>query len=285
MMQVLVTGSEGFLGQHLVRFLEEHGHHVLRYDIALGGDILDREMLSTALEGMDVCVHLAAVADLYHAEENPEKTHRINIDGTRVVLDCCDLLGVRLLYASTCCAYGNNGVSINNEESPVAPTEVYALTKLIGEEFVLASPAQHSILRLATFYGPQMRSSLATSIFLEAAKRGEPIHVHGSGEQTRCFTYVGDVVSAIRLIMDNREVSGIINVSDDRECSVLELAEIAMEVAGRTVPVVHIDDREGQIERSRIDNSKLRALGWEPKTTLEEGLLRSLGLTLEVDPV
>jgi len=117
-----------------------------------------------------------------------------------------------------------------------------------------------------------MRPTLATSIFIEAALRSEPITIHGSGTQTRCFTHVSDIAEGIRVVMQRAEFCGVINIADDREYSVLDLARIAMKVTGATVELRHTHDRAGQIFRSKIDNTRLRGLGWEPIMCLESGL-------------
>jgi UDP-glucose 4-epimerase len=127
-----------------------------------------------------------------------------------------------------------------------------------------------------------MRDSLATSIFLNAALSGNAIHIHGTGEQTRCFTHVRDICSAIRLVLEDRSVFGIINIADNNEVSISELAEISMKVVGRRVPVIFVNDRDGQIIRSSIDNSLLCALGWSPQWSLEDGLAEIVSHTMEI---
>ena len=271
-MKVLVTGSEGFLGKHLVQELNHLGYDVVRYDLELGLDILNIEQLRYSLIECDVCVHLAAIADLYIAEEEPEIAQMINVEGTRKIVNVCDELGVRLLYASTCCAYGNNNVEISNEESPVAPTEHYAKTKLEGEKHVLNSNNGHTVMRIATFYGPGMRDSLATAIFLNSAFHKEKINIHGDGKQTRCFTHVNDITSGIICLIQNDNFQGIVNVSDNKETSVNELAKIAINISGNDVEISYQPERDGQIFRSSIDNSLLRAMGWKPRWSLEDGL-------------
>ena len=166
-------------------------------------------------------VHLAAVADLNEAERDPELAEKVNVQGTEAVLSCCDACSVRMLFASTCCAYGNNGVQgVNNELAPLSPTELYAKTKVLGEKLVLGSPRlhelKHVVMRLATFYGPGMRGALATALFLERALSGKAIRTHGSGEQTRCYTHVDDVAEGTRVILQS-QFAGVVNVSDTRE--------------------------------------------------------------------
>jgi len=287
--RVLVTGSEGFLGRHLCLVLRAHGFDVFEYDFARGHDILDKENLTRELRDhkIDACVHLAAQADLYEAEKYPDAAWRTNVDGTRSVLECCNKCDVRMLFASTCCAYGNNKTNLSNEMSPTAPTELYATTKLEGEAMIISSDRTcelcHVVMRLATFYGPDMRGSLATARFLQAAATGGVINIHGTGEQTRCFTHVHDIADGIRVLLCAKDFSGIVNVADDREYSVNELARVAMSVS-RPCAVVHEQDREGQIQRSKICNKRLRELGkwgWQPTVSLEDGMrdcARRLGM-------
>jgi acyl transferase domain-containing protein/nucleoside-diphosphate-sugar epimerase/NADPH:quinone reductase-like Zn-dependent oxidoreductase/arylamine N-acetyltransferase/ectoine hydroxylase-related dioxygenase (phytanoyl-CoA dioxygenase family) len=291
--RVLVTGSSGFLGQHLMLVLQGYGYDVFTYDITDGKDILDKEALLTELRRNRItsCVHLAAIADLNEAEKHPSKAQSVNVEGTHIVLSCCNEVNVRLLFASTCCVYGNNGVDGTcNELSPVKPTELYAKTKLVSEKAVLESSRTaelfHVVMRLATFYGPNMRAALATSLFLNAAEKKEPILIHGDGNQTRCFTHVHDIAEGIRVLLQTASFSGVVNVSDDRECSVNELANIAMRVSGNEVDVCHVKDRTGQIQRSKINNTLLRGLGnlgWKPTVTLEAGMLGCTGRNLPLN--
>ena len=159
-MKVLVTGSEGFLGRRLGALLEAKTEHtVLRYDLQLGHDVLNAEQLDDALNGVDACIHLAAVADLYIAEENPERTQSINVEATRLVLEACNRHDVRLLFASTVCAYGNNGYEQSDENAPLAPTEVYASSKATAE--TLCGPTRQA---LHSSIGHILRSEHATFV-------------------------------------------------------------------------------------------------------------------------
>ena len=279
--RVLVTGSEGFLGKYLVLMLQGYGYDVYGYDLCHGQNILVEEEVRLELQSKKIqtCVHLAAVADLNDAEANPSQAKLLNIEGTRIVQSCCDQVGIRFLLASTCCVYGNNGISENFEDSPVAPTEIYASTKYEAEQIVLSSSRihelHHVVMRLATFYGPGMRDSLATSVFLKSAAKKDPIFIHGTGNQTRCFTHVHDIAEGIRVIISTRNFSGIVNVADNREYSVNELAHIAMMCTGNYVQIKRQKDRPGQILRSKINNNRLRGLGrlgWRPTISLESGL-------------
>jgi nucleoside-diphosphate-sugar epimerase len=272
-MRVLVTGSSGFLGQHLCNALEEYCHDVIEYDLADGFDIMDEEGLVRVMLEHDVddVVHLAAIADLYIAKAHPEHAVTINIEGTRRVLSACERLGIPMLFASTCCAYGNNGVHPSPENAPLAPGEIYAETKVIAEELVSQGTGGHTIMRLATFYGPGQRCSLATSVFLERAANGQPIIIHGNGEQTRTFTHVEDIVSGIICILQSTVRPKVVNISTDESNSVNDLASICMRLT-QDVEVLHVEDRPGQIFHEEIDNRVLRSLGWTPVHSLYLGL-------------
>lgn len=270
-MKILVTGSEGFLGKILCQQLNTAGHEIVRYDISLGKDILDREQLAQEMASCTVCIHLAAIADLYIAEHQPELARNLNINATKSLLEIAEELNVRVLFASTVCAYGNNGVAVCVEESPLAPTEVYAESKAEAERLFYDKLDKHAILRLATFYGPNMRTSLATSIFIKALKNDEQIHIHGTGLQTRCYTHVDDIASGIIAVMDS-EQNGIYNISSDEEMNVIDLIELISELMGKKANTVHVNDRFGQINKSKISSKKLQNLGWKPKYDLRSGL-------------
>ncbi|MBB1441494.1 NAD-dependent epimerase/dehydratase family protein, partial [Shewanella sp. SG41-4] len=178
----------------------------------------------------------------------------------------------RLLYASTCCAYGNNNQEISDEDSPVSPTELYAETKLQGEKVIENVGGEYSLLRLATFYGPNMRPSLATSIFLRKILLGQEIEIHGDGKQTRCYTHVDDIASGIRIVLESVNTPKIINISDDTAYSVNDLVKIISKVTGKHPKVKYVNDRAGQIWSSSIKSMRMKQLGWQPKWNLMSGL-------------
>jgi len=273
MMRVLVTGSSGFLGVSVCQELINVGYEVKTFDISDGQNILEPDHVISAMQDCDICIHLAAVSDLYEAELAPDHCHKVNIEGTNNIAQACVKKGVRLLYASTCCAYGNNSVDVSDETSPVYPTELYAETKLMGEKVIEQSGCQYNLLRLATFYGPMMRKSLATSKFLEKTISGESIEIHGDGCQTRCYTHVDDVASGICIVALNKNAPKIINISDSRPYSVNELVNIVSKITGKSTNIYHVEDRKGQIRSSVINSDLLKSLGWRPIWSLHDGLM------------
>lgn len=272
---VLVTGGDGFLGKRLIPVLQAAGFRTATYDITKKQDILNPEQFRSAVveTGATSVIHLAAIADLYIMRNNPEQSNRINIEGTRNVVTVCNELGARMLFASTCCAYGNNDCHPSNEDSPLCPTEVYAQSKKEGEQILSEFGAPHVSLRFATFYGPQLRMSLVVAVFLDAVHRGQAIKVHGDGLQTRTYTYVDDIVSGILTVLQNKEpYYSAVNISTDVPVSVLDVAEAAMATVGQRVDVIHTPDRPGQILREYIDNSRLCKMGWRPSRSFQQGV-------------
>ena len=274
-MKILVTGSEGFLGKILCKKLLLEGHEIIPYDISLGKDILDFKQLYEDMSNCDVCIHLAAIADLYIAEVNPELTLEINVKATEKLIQFANELDVRILFSSTVCAYGNNDEDISTESSPLAPTEIYAKSKVEAEKMFYSDLEKHSILRLATFYGPNMRESLAVNIFINSILNGKEIRIHGNGLQTRCYTHVEDICSGIITVL-NSKTNGIFNISTEEETSVNELVNLISKIIGNEIKTTYVNDRFGQIVRSKIGSEKLRKLGWKPKFNLELGLLECI---------
>lgn len=183
-----------------------------------------------------------------------------------------------MLFASTCCIYGNNECHPSNEESLTCPTEPYAKSKKQSEADILSdqeNPLGHTCLRLAFFYGPAMRKELAPAVFLMKAYANEPIQIHGSGKQTRTFTYVDDIVSGIVTVATNAYKYPIINITNNESISVLEIARMAQALTRNPVPLKFISDREGQIKNEEILSDRLKSLGWKPKVDFAEGMIKS----------
>tara|TARA_A100001015_G_scaffold321162_1_gene450506 strand:- start:2736 stop:3596 length:861 start_codon:yes stop_codon:yes gene_type:complete len=275
-MKIILTGSDGFLGKRLYNKLYNN-HTIFRYDILNGFDILNTEQLEKVFVEFnpDSIIHLAACADLNIFRENPEISYKINVIGTRNILYLCQKYNVRLLFASTCCCYGNNSLHPSDEDSPIAPTEPYAKSKAESEKEILAVGLPHCCMRLATFYGPEMRSALAPAIFLDKAHNNLPIEIHGNGNQTRTLTYVDDIVNGIVTIVNNDQKYTIINITTEEIVSVNKLVDIAKEITGNNVQVINIEDRPGQIYEEIIHSRRLQEFGWKPLTKITEGMKNS----------
>jgi len=281
--RVVVTGSDGFLGKRLVAELESQGVVVRGFDFTRGEDILNTIQVEEAIISSQstAVIHLAAVADLNIVAKDVKMGWKINVEGTRSVIAACKVTGARLLFASTCCGYGNNHCHPSSESSPLCPAEEYAQQKVESEKDVTAAGEPHTSLRLATFYGPGMRPALATAIFLDRASKNLPIQIHGHGKQTRTWTHVDDVVSGIIAVLQADKWLPVVNISTDESNSVLDLARISCQVTGNNVEITHGVDRKGQVFEEQIDNTLLRSIGWTPKYNLYEGMKHSYESTLQ----
>jgi len=276
-MKIIITGGTGFLGKRLCRKLTTNGHTILSYDIVDGYDILNNEQLEKTFMSFnpDTIIHLAACADLNIFAKKPEISYKINVIGTRNILNLCQKYNIRLLFASTCCCYGNNDTHPTDETSPTCPTEPYAKSKKESEKDILKVGLPHCCMRLATFYGPEMRAALAPAVFIDKAHKNETIQIHGSGKQTRTMTYVDDIVTGIVTITESEPKYTIINVTTEEITSVVDMIKHAKNITGNNVKCINVEDRDGQIHEEMIYSKRLQSLGWKWETTFEEGMVKS----------
>lgn len=280
---VLVTGSSGFLGKTLVKELIQLNINVIGYDIIDGYDILNSEQLSNVLlnKHIDVVIHLAAIADLNIFKMNIELANKINVLGTSNVLALCNNFGIRLLFASTCCCYGNTTKHPSLEGDDIFPTEPYAESKAISEKHILETGLPHTIMRLATFYGANMRGELAPAIFLDRAHNNRTIDIHGKGLQQRTLTYITDIVSGIIAILLAEPTYTIVNITGSEIISVLDMVTLAKNICNSTSDIKFIEDRMGQIYKEDISNDRLRSLGWKPLISFDKGMKLSYQFYIE----
>ena len=253
----------------------------MSYDIVDGYDILNTSQLKQVFDNFkpDTIIHLAACADLNIFAKKPEISHKINVIGTRNILKLCDEEKVRLLFASTCCCYGNNDTHPTDEDSPTCPTEPYAQSKKESEFDIFKSVAtngmHHCCMRLATFYGPEMRGALAPAVFLDKANNNETIEIHGDGNQTRTMTYVDDIVNGIVTITESDKKYLVVNITTEETVSVLDMVKYAKEITQNDTRVIHVDDRDGQIYKEVILSRKLQSMGWTAQTKFYDGMKKS----------
>lgn len=293
-MKVLVTGGAGFIGSHLVALLVREGVDVRVFDSLISGkkehvpeaaefikgDVRDRVVLASALEGVTHVVHLAALVSVAESMTDPLAFHDVNVTGTENVLAAMRTAGIsRIVYATSAAVYGDEPSLPKSESSPLAPLSPYALSKalnemqagLYGRAFGL-SPIG---LRFFNVYGPGQAGNhpYASVIprWVEAARAGRAITVYGDGSQTRDFVHVRDVAEALYRAL-TKEATGIFNIASGEETSLQELQRI---IAGSRegVAVKNESPRAGDILRSVADISAARRiLEFAPSVSLEEGV-------------
>lgn len=295
MSRVLVTGGAGFIGSHLVERLLNDGHEVTILDNLSTGrrenlvrlcdlpnfhfhcaDITERKTIGPWFNGIDWVFHLAGLADIVPSIQDPFKYHRANVEGTIAVLEASRSAGVRrFIYAASSSCYGIPDQFPTPESAPPRPMYPYALTKYIGEQYVLHWAVVYKTpcvsLRLFNVYGPRSRTSGAYGavfgVFFAQKLAGKPFTVVGNGTQTRDFTYVTDVVDAFVRAAESEIKGEVFNVGSDNTYSVNYLASL---IGG---DVVHVPKRPGEPDCTFADITKIsRMLGWRPKVSFEEGV-------------
>jgi nucleoside-diphosphate-sugar epimerase len=292
---VAVVGGAGFIGSNLVDALVERGDDVIVVDNLSTGyrrnlnptaplydvDIaVDSEGLISALDGREVVFLTAALARVPRSIEDPIGTHAVNVTGSLRVLKAAVDAGVRrVVYSSSSSVYGDQPTLPLTEDMPPAPLNPYACQKYMGEIYARNFSRVYGLetvcLRYFNVYGPRQVTEgayrLVISIFMDQRARGEPMTIHGDGEQTRDFTWVGDVVRANILAAESERVGEgePINVGAGAEVSIKRVAEL---IGGA---LVHVPPRgfDERFKRAGIDRAR-QLLGWEPRVQIEEGIRR-----------
>lgn len=299
-MKVLVTGGAGFIGANLGRALlaRDEVTEVRAYDNLSTGSranldgtdialveatILDSDALDRALADADAVVHLAALPSVPRSVIDPVASHHANTTGTLEVLQAARRAGnLPVIVASSSSVYGANRELPKRESMRTAPISPYAVSKLATEAYALAFGYTYDLpvlaFRFFNVYGPLQPAGHAYAAvipaFVDAALRGVPLTVHGDGEQTRDFTYVGTVC---RVIADAvvRRVTDLdpVNLAYGTRTSLNTLIDELGDALGFSPEVVHTPPRAGDVRDSQADNTRLRARfpDVEP-VSLREGL-------------
>jgi UDP-glucose 4-epimerase len=254
------------------------------------GDITEPEAVRGAIEAAraDAVFHLGAQIDVRVSVSDPVFDSGINVAGTLNVLEAARQAGgPRIVFASTGGAIYGEGAGRElplSEEAECLPEAPYGQAKFAAEGYVDLYRRLHGVpgisLRLGNVYGPRqdpLGEAGVIAIFCGRLASGERPTVFGSGQQTRDYIYVGDVVDAM-LRAAEADVAGAFNVGTGRETSVLELVDLLKRLSGREdFHPEHAPDRPGEVERISLDSSRARAeLGWAARTPLDEGLRLTL---------
>jgi UDP-glucose 4-epimerase len=284
-MDVLVTGGAGFIGANLCRALIEDdrvGQVVVLDDLSTGtldnlrglpeiafvrGSVTDASLLTELAQGVSSIVHLAARPSVPRSLKDPVATHDVNASGTLMVLEAARSAGgSHVVVASSSSVYGTNPALPKREDMGTFPMSPYAASKLAAESYALSYGLSFSLpvlaLRFFNVFGPLQAADHAYAAvvpaFVAAALRGEPLPVHGDGNQTRDFTYVGTVVGVLKDAVVRRVTSErAVNLAFGSRVSILELITSLESVLGADLARVHTDPRPGDVRDSQADQSRL----------------------------
>jgi dTDP-glucose 4,6-dehydratase len=301
--RVLVTGGVGFLGSHLCRELLARGESVVAMDSLLTGnldnvsDLFSSGRFEFVEHNVSTYVHVPGpVSKVLHFAspasprdylEHPISTLKVGSLGTLHTLGLAKDKGARYLLASTSEVYGDPEVHPQTEDywghvNPVGPRGVYDEAKRFAEAMTMAYHRSHGvdvrIARIFNTYGPNMRphDGRVVSNFITQALAGKPITVYGEGKQTRSFCFVEDEVRGLLALLDSDVVARPVNVGNPVEFTVLELAEMVIELTSSTSEIVFEPLPVDDPRQRRPDITLARAeFGWEPRVPLREGLART----------
>lgn len=300
----LVTGGAGFIGSHLTERLVRDGHSVRVLDnLSTGsranverhgnavtfyeGDLQDAALVREAVRGCEVVFHQAALASVPRSIEKPLDTHGACVTGTVVLLDECRKAKVRrVVYAASSSAYGNQPIMPKHEAQLPQPLSPYAAAKLAGELYMEAFANSYGLetvrLRYFNVFGerqdPNSPYSAVIPRFVSALLMDRPPTIYGTGEQSRDFTYVANVVHANVLAASAPGVSGkVFNAACGGSLSLLELLSAICKQLDKPFAPVFETARVGDVMHSWSDISAAeRELGYRPVVSLEEGLRRTV---------
>lgn len=297
MAKYLVTGGCGFIGSHLADALLAAGCQVrILDDLSTGrlsnapsaaelmiGDASDPLVSFRALEGMDGCFHLAAVASVERANQHWFQTHRVNLSATIALLEASKAHGrLPMVYASSAAVYGDNQDVPLTEQAATRPLTAYGADKLGCEQHARVAGGVHGVpttgLRFFNVYGdrqdPKSPYSGVISIFCDRLAAGQGVTIFGDGGQERDFIHVSDVVARLMQAMDNVSVTApVFNVCTGKPTVIGDLAHIIADVLGVRPEIGHGPARDGDIRRSLGDPAYAdAALGARQPKPLSEGL-------------
>ncbi|MCU1428896.1 MAG: nucleoside-diphosphate-sugar epimerase [Actinomycetia bacterium] len=307
-MRVIVTGGAGFVGSHLCRALRERGDDVVAVDNLVTGRYeniaeletdpgftfvrADVSKAITVEPPVDLVLHFASPASPPEYLALPLETLDVGSLGTRNALDLARANDARFLLASTSEIYGDPLVhpqpeDYNGNVNPVGPRAVYDEAKRFAETLTITYHRlfglNTGIVRIFNTYGPRLRPAdgRVVSNFLVQAMDGKPITIYGDGKQTRSFCYVDDEVRGILALADS-DVVDPVNIGNDGEYTMLELAEVVIEITDSSSEIVFEPLPADDPARRKPDLTRARTLlGWEPTISLREGLRRTHSWYLE----
>ena len=299
-MKILITGGAGFIASHIADAFINEGHSVTILDnLSTGfekninpkanfvkGDICDNDILSLfEKEKFDIVNHHAAQMDVRRSVADPAFDANTNIIGTLNLLQNSVKTGVKkFMFASTGGAvYGEQNYFPADETHPTSPLSPYGISKLAVEKYLYFYSVQYrlnyTILRYANIYGPRqspMGEAGVVAIFTSKLLRNEQPVINGSGEQTRDYVFVGDVVKA-NVITLNDGNSDIYNIGTGKETNVNQLFHFLNNIVGNGMLEKHGPAAPGEQMRSVITSEKIfKKFNWKPSTNLEEGLRKTV---------
>lgn len=299
-MRVLISGGAGFIGSHMVRYwlmhhpadevvvldaltyagvlasVEELASHPRHRFIE--GSVCDAAAVQRAMDGCELVLHFAAETHVDRSITNAAPFLRTNVEGTHMMLRCARQAGVsRFIHMSTDEVYGPILRGAHDEAAPFQPRSPYAASKAAGDLLVLAHRATYQlpaiIVRCTNVFGPRQLPEKFVPLCVTQALDDMPVPIYGDGQQRRAWLFVEDLCRAIELIATRGEAGSVYNVGSRWERPNLHVArEIVKRLGKPNTLLKFVADRPGHDRRYALEDRRLRALGWEPRVSFDEGL-------------
>ncbi len=303
MQRTLVTGGAGFLGSHLCERLLTEGHDVLCVDNYFTGnktniahlldnprfELMRHDVTFPLYVEVDEIYNLACPASPIHYQFDPVQTTKASVHGAINMLGLARRVEAKIFQASTSEVYGDPRLCPQPESywgyvNPIGARSCYDEGKRCAETLFFDYHRQHrlriKVARIFNTYGPRMHPNdgRVVSNFIVQALRNEPVTIYGEGTQTRCFCYVDDQIEAWLRFMDSPDdLTGPINVGNPQETTILELAQTIVRLTGSHSPLVRRPLPFDDPKRRCPDITRAQEkLDWQPRITLEEGLLKTI---------
>jgi len=299
MKKILITGGCGFIGSHIAEALQHDAEVLVLDNLRTGhqrnldgirarfirGSILDRDLLRSALAGVDHVYHLAALISVPESIAVPHECVALNVTGLLNVLEASAAAGVkRLFFASSAAVYGDNPTVPKLETMLPEPRSPYAVTKLDGEyycrQFAETNRLGTVALRFFNVFGPRQdpKSAYAAAmpIFMQKAFANDPLTIFGDGNQTRDFIYVKDLAAACIHVTNTPNLTGVYNAGYGAQITINDLAQKIITLAASRSIITHAPVRAGDVRHSRADITALLATGYAPRHGLDAGLAATL---------
>jgi UDP-glucuronate decarboxylase len=298
-----VTGGAGFIGSHLCERLLDQGHEVLCVDNFYSSnksnvmpfvgnprfELMRHDVTFPLYVEVDEIFHLACPASPIHYQRDPVQTTKTAVHGSINMLGLAKRTGAKILLTSTSEVYGDPHVHPQTEDywgnvNPIGPRACYDEGKRAAETLFFDYWRQHrlriKVVRLFNTYGPRMHAQdgRVVSNFIVSALSGEPLTLYGSGEQTRSFCYVDDLVDGLLAMMASPDdVIGPINLGNPGEFTMRELADLVVGLVGADPGIVMQPLPQDDPARRQPDITRAKTiLGWQPTVPLAEGLARTV---------
>lgn len=306
--RILITGGAGFIGTAACSRLADDNEVVLYDNLwrdalktssllehpnvqLVTGDVLDRDKLARSVEGVQIVLHMAAIAGIDTVVRSPIHTMKVNILGTVNLLDALEPMMDRIerfVFFSTSEVFGSYAYKRRESETtnlqPVGEGRwTYSVSKLAAEHLVHSYYREHGLptvsVRPFNVYGPGQVGEGAVHMFTDRALRGLPLQIHGDGDQIRSWCYIDDMVQGVLLCLEREEaVANVFNIGNSRgTITILSLAEKIVALAGSDSPIVHVPKHYIDVELRipSIEQAQER-LGYQPQVDLTEGLSRTI---------